>query len=88
MRSHTVIVLGVELSFKSDASPRRIEQARALIDERYAGLARHSGQISKEKLLALLALSLADDIVMLREERTVFMKKIEELLGDIEKVAG
>ena len=89
MHSHTLEVLGLELSFKAEADPRRIERARALLDERYARLAQHGGTLSKEKLLAFLALSLADDVLLMQEERSRADKKVQELLGNIEaKVAG
>lgn len=88
MHSHTLEVLGLELSFKAEADPRRIERARALLDERYAKLAQHSGSLSKEKLLAFLALSLADDVLLMQTKQGETDKRLRELLGDIEKVAG
>lgn len=87
MHSHTLEVLGLELSFKAEADPRRIEKARELLDERYGRLAQHGG-LSKEKLLAFLALSLADDVLQMQEERGSTDKRLRELLGNIEKVAG
>ncbi len=88
MRSHTLEVLGLELSFKAEADPGRIERARTLLAERYARLAQHGGLLSKEKLLAFLALSLADDVLLMQEERGETDKRLQELLGHIEKVAG
>lgn len=87
MHSHTLEVLGLELSFKAEADPRRIERARALLDERYTRLAQHGGLLSKEKLLAFLALSLADDVLLMQEDRKVVDKRLRELLGNLEKVA-
>lgn len=88
MHTHTFEVLGIELSFKTEADPERVEKARTLLNERYAALIRHGGHVSKEKLLAFLALSLADDILLLRDEKSDSMKRVRELLGNIEKVAG
>lgn len=88
MHSHTLEVLGTNLSFKSKAEPRRIERARAMLEKRYAELELHGGQLSKERLLIFLALSLADDIMLLREEKEGYAKRIEGLLGNIEKNAG
>ena len=87
MRSHTLEVLDIEVSFKAEADPRRIERARTLIDERYAKLARHSGQISKEKLLVFLALSLADDVLLLQDEQGASQRRMKELLVNMEKIA-
>ena len=69
MHSHTIEVLGLELSFKLNVDPTRIERAKALLDDRYAKLAQHSGIVSKEKLLAFLALSLADDVLLMQDEK-------------------
>ena len=88
MHSHTLEVLGHELSFKAEADPGRIERARALLDERYARLARHGGMLSKEKLLVFLALSLADDVLLMQAEKDSSDKRMRELLGNIEKAAG
>lgn len=88
MHSHTLEVLGLELSFKAEADPRRIERARALLDERYARLAQHGGLLSKEKLLIFLALSLADDVLLMQDEKSETDKRLQELLANIEKVVG
>lgn len=89
MHSHTLVVMGMELSFKAEADPNRIERARVLLDERYQRLAQHGGMLSKEKLLAFLALSLADDVLIMQDEKKETGKRVQELLGTIEeKVAG
>lgn len=88
MHNHTLEVLGLELSFRAEADPARIERARALLNERYARLARHGGALSKEKLLAFLALSLADDVLLLQEEQGRAEKRIEDILANLEKAAG
>ncbi len=87
MRSHTLEVLGLEVSFKAEADPRRIERARALLDERYQRLAQHGGHLSKEKLLTFLALALADDAITMQEEKDEVEKRMTELLVSIEKRA-
>lgn len=88
MRSHSLEVLGLEVSFKAEADPRRIERARTLLEERYAKLSQHGGQLSKEKLLIFLALSLADDVLLLQDEKSESKKRMQELLVNMENVAG
>jgi Cell division protein ZapA. len=88
MYSHSILVLGVPLNFKSEAEPERMARVCALIEDRYARLFQHEGSISKEKLLAFLSLSLADDILHLQDERLRTDSKLLEFLGNIEKVAG
>ncbi|MDR1947127.1 MAG: cell division protein ZapA [Desulfovibrio sp.] len=86
MHSHTLEVLGFELSFKAEADSGRIGKAKELLDERYERLVRHGGSLGKEKLLAFLALSLADDVLVMRQEKHETERRIRELLGKIEKV--
>lgn len=88
MQSHTIEVLGLELSFKLNVDPMRIRRAKTLLDDRYGKLARHGGILSKEKLLAFLALSLADDVLLMQDEKAETDEKMKELLGTIEKAAG
>lgn len=88
LRSHTLEVLGLEVSFKAEADPRRIERARALLEERYQQLTRHGGHLSKEKLLTFLALALADDVVLLQEEKDQTRTRVKGLLASIEKAGG
>ncbi|MDR3176839.1 MAG: cell division protein ZapA [Desulfovibrio sp.] len=88
MHSHTLEVLGLELSFKAEADPDRIGKAKELLNERYERLLRHGGSLGKEKLLAFLALSLADDVLIMRQERGEETRRMRELLEHIEKVAA
>lgn len=79
-------MLGLQLSFKLDANPVRIERAKALLDSRYDKLAQHGAMVSKEKLLAFLALSLADDVILMQDEKSEEDKKMRKLLGAMEKI--
>lgn len=65
-----------------------MERVCALIEDRYARLFPNAGSVSKEKLLAFLALSLADDVLSLHDERVWTEAKLQEFVGNIEKVAG
>ena len=84
MRRHTLTVLGQEVSFKAETDPGRVERARALLEERYELLARNGGHLSKEKLLAYLALALAADLLHMQDEKQEAARRIEELLVKIE----
>ena len=88
MYSHSIQVLGLPLTFKSEAEPERMARVCALIEDRFARLFNSEGSVSKEKLLVFLSLSLADDILNLQDERLRTDTKLQEFLGNIEKVAG
>lgn len=88
MPSHTLTIMGLEVSFKAEADPRRVERARAMLEERYTKLIQHGGQISKEKLLTFLALSLADDLLTLQDDKKKIQEHINRLLTGIEKATS
>lgn len=84
MRNYTLEVLGTEVSFKAQADPRRVEQARDLLDERYKILKEHGRQLSKDKLLTFLALAVADDMLQARDDLDKMRERIKKLVDKIE----
>lgn len=54
-------ILGQEVSFKTNVDEERIKEAARHVEARFKNLDLHGSRLSKEKLLILLALSLADD---------------------------
>ena len=83
MANYNFNVLGQDVSFKAEADPKRIEQARVLLEERYNKLRQHGKQLSKEKLLTFLALALADDMLQAREEMERSEKKVQSILDSL-----
>lgn len=83
MAHYNFNVLGQDVSFKAEADPTRIEQARVLLEERYNQLQQHGRQLSKEKLLTFLALALADDMLQAREEMKKSEKKVQSILESL-----
>ena len=80
MPSYTITVNGLEISFKADADEKRIQTAQALLEERFAELSRGGKYISREKLLTLLALGMADDCLELRQKLAGLEARMQELL--------
>ena len=83
MAHYNFNVLGQAVSFRAEADPARIEQARLLLEERYDKLQQHGKQLSKEKLLTFLTLALADDLLQAREEMETSEKKLQSILDAI-----
>ncbi|WP_285907409.1 cell division protein ZapA [Pseudodesulfovibrio pelocollis] len=79
MPRYTLNLFGLEMSFKTDAESDRIEAARALLEKRYNDLTAGVGDLSKEKALTYLLLSLADDYLV-GEAR---LARLEEKIGEI-----
>lgn len=80
MQSYTLTLFGMEVSFKTDAEEMRVEEARELLESRFNGLQKNAGDMSKEKLLTFLALSLADDYLVAEATRSALEEKIEAIL--------
>lgn len=79
MPRYTLTLLGLEISFKTDADDKRIEAAQAFIENKYKELVTGAGDISKEKVLIYLLLSLADDYLVAEDN----LKRLEEKIGEI-----
>lgn len=80
MPSYTISVNGLEISFKTDADEERIQAAQALLEDRFAELSKGGRYISREKLLMLLALGMADDYLEIRRKLAGMEARMQELL--------
>ncbi|MDZ7762248.1 MAG: cell division protein ZapA [Desulfovermiculus sp.] len=85
MPSYNVRLLGQEVSFKTNAEEDRIRQAEQLIKDRFQGLDTYGSRISNEKLLILVALSLADDYIQTRQRLDELEDKMSLLLEKIDR---
>lgn len=83
MPSYNKVVLGLEISFKTDAEPDRVENAKALVEERYRLLSPAGKTLSKEKLLTFVALGLADDLIMANQRLAEMEDKLDRILNKI-----
>ncbi|UZP69076.1 cell division protein ZapA [Desulfovibrio mangrovi] len=84
MRSYNLNVLDLEVSFKAEADPSRVERAKKLVEERYNKLNFPGRQISKEKLLTFLVLGLADDLLQSDRKLEVLTRRMEKLVDKID----
>ena len=80
MPHYTISVLGLEISFKADADKVRIEAAVSVLEDRFSELTRGGKDVSREKLLTCLSLSLADDCLEQSRKIEMMEKKISALL--------
>lgn len=79
MPRYTLTLLGLEISFKTDADNERIEAAQAFIENKYKELVSGAGDISKERVLIYLLLGLADDYLVAEDK----LKRLEGKIGEI-----
>jgi cell division protein ZapA len=76
--------MGLELSFKTDAEPERVASAKELVEQRYNMLQAGGKTLGKEKLLAFVALGLADDVIMSNQRLDALQKRAGKLLTKID----
>ena len=84
MQNYSLDMLGLELTFKADADPHRLEQARQMLESRFAVLRQHGRHLSKEKLLTFLALALADDLIESQEVLGKVDGKVRKIMTEID----
>lgn len=77
-------VLGLELSFAADVPPERIHNAVDFIHQRYRDLQGRASNMSKERLLTYLALSLADDYLQDQGKLSQLEGNLHQLLSKID----
>ena len=82
MPRYSLDLLGLNIAFRTDADEVRIQAAKELLEERYKDLSKEGSNVSKEKLLTCLALSLADDYLQTKSE----LREIEAKLGSLLKI--
>jgi cell division protein ZapA len=75
--------MGLEVSFKTEADQKRVSEAKKLLEQRFKSLNERGRILSKEKVLMLLALSLADDLLQTVEARQELEGKLEKLLAKV-----
>lgn len=82
-------ILGENISFRSHASAERIEEARAFVEEQYTSLKAHGGQLGKDRLLLLLVLGTADNLLQsqraLQQAEACASKLIERIDGHVDR---
>ena len=86
MNSFQLNVLGMDIAFRSDADPDRVERAQDFVEKQYEKLKNHGGQFGKERLLTLLVLGIADDLLQTQQRLEGVEKRLDDLLKLIEKV--
>lgn len=84
MPRYTMSVLGLEVNILTDADGQRVTQAKELVEAKYEGLNPGGKNVSKEKLLTVLALSLADDYMQSIQRLRELEEKLQQLVEKID----
>ena len=85
MNSYQLDVCDLKLAFRTAAGPERVERARSYVDELYEQVKVHGGALGRERLLAMLLVGLADDLLQLREQHSKADGRLDELLQSLKE---
>ncbi len=80
MHSYNLQIFELEVAFKTEAQPARVENASAYVDKIYADLKLHGAHLGRDRLLSILAIGVADDLLQLKEQYNLLEEKMEHLL--------
>ncbi|WP_462324435.1 cell division protein ZapA [Desulfoplanes sp.] len=86
MAGYRISLLGLDTFFRTDASPERVDRAKTLLEERFQPLMERGRNLSKEKLLLFLALSLADDFLQCNERLQELEDRLQQLLHKMDSI--
>ena len=85
MYSFQLNVLGMDIFFRTDADSARIDRAQYFFEKQYERLIDQGGQFGREKLLTLLVLGVADDLLQTQQQLDGVETRLANLLELIEK---
>ena len=84
MPNYNLNVLGLEISFSTEAGEDRVRRALAHLEERFDELDARGRTVGKEKLLTFLALSLADDLLESEKRLHQAHNRLAQLVAEID----
>ncbi len=83
MHSYNLHIFELDVAFKTEAHPARVENASAYVDKIYADLKLHGAHLGRDRLLSILALGVADDLLQLKEQYSILEEKMQQLIQSI-----
>jgi len=84
MPEYNITVSGLEVSFRTNAGESRVREAEHLIRRTFNRLNTYGNRLSNEKLLILVALSLADDYLQTRQKLRDYQDELNRLVETID----
>ncbi len=80
MPTYRLTILGQEVSFRANVDEARIQEAKKVVLDRFDKLNTFGSRLSNEKLLILVALGLADDLLQTKRKLQDTEIKLKQLL--------
>ena len=83
--SYQLELCDLRVAFRTEAGPERVERARKYVDELYSQIKEQGGQLGRDRLLTILLIGLADDILQMREQHSKTDDRLDELLNSLKE---
>ena len=80
MHSYHLDLCDLQVAFRTEAGPERVERARQYVEQRYGRVKAQGGQFGRDRLLVMLLISMADDLLELQEKNSLTDARLDELL--------
>ena len=85
MHSYHLDLCDLQVAFRTEAGPERVERARQYVEERYVRVKAHGSQFGRDRLLVMLLISMADDLLELQEKNSRADSRLDELLQNLKE---
>ena len=85
VQAYNLKIFELEVSFKTEAEPERIEEACSYAEKLYEALKLHGSHLGRDKLLAILILGITDDLLQLKQQKADRETHLKALLELIDK---
>ena len=85
MRSYHLDLCDLQVAFRTEAAPDRVEKARQYVEERYGKVKAQGGQFGRDRLLVMLLIGMADDLLELQEQKSRMNTRLDELLQNLKE---
>lgn len=85
MHSYHLDLCDLQVAFRTEATPERVEKARQYVEERYGKVKAQGGQFGRDRLLVMLLIGMADDLLELQEQKSLVNSRLDELLQNLEE---
>lgn len=85
MHSYHLDLCDLQVAFRTEADPERVEKARQYVEERYGKVKAQGGQFGRDRLLVMLLIGMADDLLELQEQKSRMNTRLDELLQNLKE---
>ncbi|HJB66445.1 MAG TPA: cell division protein ZapA [Candidatus Mailhella merdavium] len=85
MQTYNLNIFGLEVSFKTEAEPERVQKACTYAETLYEALKLHGSHLGRDRLLTILILGITDDLLQLKQQTALRDSRLKALLEFIDK---